>query len=85
LSAPRLQDILRRHLKIHSGFEQLADKVAIHLNDTHPALAIPELMRLLDGRVHQLVMGAKSWSTVHAHFFLHQPHPDGRGAGDLAG
>jgi starch phosphorylase len=42
-----LQDILRRHLKKHSGFECLPDKVAIHLNDTHPALAIPELMRLL--------------------------------------
>ena len=42
-----LQDILQRHLKIESGFGQLADKVAIHLNDTHPALAVPELMRLL--------------------------------------
>ncbi len=42
-----VQDILRRHLKTHSGFEQLADQVAIHLNDTHPALAVPELMRLL--------------------------------------
>ena len=42
-----LQDILRRYLKTQSGFGQLADKVAIHLNDTHPALAIPELMRLL--------------------------------------
>lgn len=42
-----LQDILRRHLKSHAGFDQLADKVAIHLNDTHPALAVPELMRLL--------------------------------------
>ncbi|WPC67382.1 glycogen/starch/alpha-glucan phosphorylase [Rhodoferax ferrireducens] len=48
-----LQDILRRHLKNHSGFEQLADKVAIHLNDTHPALAVPELMRLLMDE-HQL-------------------------------
>ena len=42
-----LQDILRRYLKSHGSFEQLADKVAIHLNDTHPALAVPELMRLL--------------------------------------
>jgi starch phosphorylase len=42
-----LQDILRRHLRDHSGLGQLADKVAIHLNDTHPALAVPELMRLL--------------------------------------
>ena len=42
-----LQDILRRHLKSRPDFTQLADKVAIHLNDTHPALAVPELMRLL--------------------------------------
>ena len=42
-----LQDLLRRYFKTHNGVEQLADKVAIHLNDTHPAIAVPELMRLL--------------------------------------
>jgi glycogen phosphorylase len=42
-----LQDLLRRYFKTHSSIEQLADKVAIHLNDTHPAIAVPELMRLL--------------------------------------
>ena len=42
-----LQDMLRRYLRSHSSFDALADKVAIHLNDTHPALAVPELMRLL--------------------------------------
>jgi starch phosphorylase len=42
-----LQDILRRFLKNHGDFKALPDKVAIHLNDTHPALAVPELMRLL--------------------------------------
>ena len=42
-----LQDILRRYFRTHEGLTGLADKVAIHLNDTHPALAVPELMRLL--------------------------------------
>ena len=42
-----LQDILWRHLKSHANLDLLADKVAVHLNDTHPALAVPELMRLL--------------------------------------
>ena len=45
-----LQDILRRYKKHHKGFDQLADKVAIQLNDTHPSLAIPEMMHLLMDR-----------------------------------
>ncbi|MDO9166283.1 MAG: glycogen/starch/alpha-glucan phosphorylase, partial [Rhodoferax sp.] len=53
-----LQDIMWRYLRNHTGFEQLADKVAIHLNDTHPALAVPELMRLLLDE-HQL-----DWATA---------------------
>lgn len=47
LVSSSLQDILRRHLRTHGTLNNLADKVAIHLNDTHPALAIPELMRIL--------------------------------------
>jgi starch phosphorylase len=43
-----LQDVLRRFLKFGTRrFEELPDKVAIQLNDTHPVLAIPELMRIL--------------------------------------
>jgi starch phosphorylase len=42
-----LQDLIRRHLRKHDNFDQLADKVAIHLNDTHPVLAVPELLRIL--------------------------------------
>ncbi|MBF0287513.1 MAG: glycogen/starch/alpha-glucan phosphorylase [SAR324 cluster bacterium] len=42
-----LQDILRRYLTDHENFDQLPDKVAIQLNDTHPSIAIPELMRIL--------------------------------------
>jgi starch phosphorylase len=42
-----LQDLLRRYFKTHTGVQELPEKVAIHLNDTHPAIAVPELMRLL--------------------------------------
>jgi starch phosphorylase len=42
-----LQDIIRRYKTERSTFTDFADKVQIQLNDTHPAVAIPELMRLL--------------------------------------
>ena len=48
-----LQDILHRYCKYHSGFAEFPNKVAIQLNDTHPSIAIPELMRLLMD-VHQM-------------------------------
>jgi len=47
LVSATVQDILNRHWVMHQTFDNLADKIAIHLNDTHPVLAIPELMRLL--------------------------------------
>lgn len=46
-SSASLQDILRRHLQQYPDFSNLADKVAIQLNDTHPAVSIGEMMRLL--------------------------------------
>ncbi|MFQ5487774.1 MAG: glycogen/starch/alpha-glucan phosphorylase, partial [Gammaproteobacteria bacterium] len=42
-----LRDILYRFRKYHPDFKELPDKVAIQLNDTHPAIAIAELMRIL--------------------------------------
>jgi glycogen phosphorylase len=42
-----LQDIIRRFLQNNSDFKSFPDKVAIQLNDTHPSIAIVELMRLL--------------------------------------
>ncbi len=42
-----LQDILARHLAEHGRLNNLSDKVAVHLNDTHPAIGVAELMRLL--------------------------------------
>jgi len=47
LVSATVQDILSRHYALHKTFDNLADKIAIHLNDTHPVLSIPELMRLL--------------------------------------
>ncbi|MCD1634677.1 glycogen/starch/alpha-glucan phosphorylase [Martelella mediterranea] len=46
-SSASLQDILRRHKQQFGEFTNLPDKVAIHLNDTHPAIAVIEMMRLL--------------------------------------
>ena len=42
-----LQDILRRHLAQYETLASLPDKAAIQLNDTHPAIAVAELMRIL--------------------------------------
>ncbi|MBL8313580.1 MAG: glycogen/starch/alpha-glucan phosphorylase [Rubrivivax sp.] len=42
-----LQDILARHLAENGDLTNLSDKVAVHLNDTHPAIGVAELMRLL--------------------------------------
>lgn len=42
-----VQDMVRRHQLNHSSFDNLAESISIHLNDTHPVLAVPELMRVL--------------------------------------
>ncbi|GJP78075.1 hypothetical protein CLOP_g8406 [Closterium sp. NIES-67] len=42
-----MQDVVRRYKEEHSSFDQFKDKVALQLNDTHPVLALVELMRLL--------------------------------------
>ncbi|MDM8538291.1 glycogen/starch/alpha-glucan phosphorylase [Desulfobacterales bacterium HSG17] len=42
-----IQDIIRRYLTRHDNFEQFPDKTAIQMNDTHPSLAVAELMRIL--------------------------------------
>ena len=47
LVSASIQDILNRHLRHYNTLENLPEKVAIHINDTHPTLSIPELMRFL--------------------------------------
>ena len=46
LVSASLQSIISDHLRAYGGLSDFAEKVAIHINDTHPALAIPELMRI---------------------------------------
>ena len=47
LSAASIGDIIHNHLAQYGTLDNLPDKIAIHINDTHPTLAIPELMRIL--------------------------------------
>ena len=47
LVSASVQTILKKHLRQYKSLDNLADKVSIHINDTHPALCVPELMRLL--------------------------------------
>ena len=56
------QSIIRDHMAVYGRIDNLAEKVAIHINDTHPALCIPELMRIL---VDEYFMGwDQAWRIV---------------------
>jgi starch phosphorylase len=82
-SSASLQDILRRHLQEYGDLRSLPDKVAIQLNDTHPAISVAELMRLLID-IHRF--GVRCGLGDHQEDIqLHQPHPAARGTGKLAG
>ncbi|WPB54937.1 glycogen/starch/alpha-glucan phosphorylase [Xylophilus sp. GOD-11R] len=56
-----VQDLIHRYLRTHDNFDKLSDKVSIHLNDTHPVLAVPEMMRLLLDEHHL------DWDTAWGH------------------
>ena len=47
LCAASVGDIVNNHMSVYGTLDNLHEKVAIHINDTHPTLAIPELMRVL--------------------------------------
>ena len=69
--AAGLQTICNEHLKVYGTLDNLADKVVIQLNDTHPALAIPELMRILMDEHNYKWDGA--WQIVK-HVFAYTNH-----------
>ncbi|MBP0494645.1 glycogen/starch/alpha-glucan phosphorylase [Roseomonas indoligenes] len=61
-----LQDILRRHLSNHADLSNLAEHIAVQLNDTHPAIGVAELMRLLVD-LHGMEWDA-AWTVTQAVF-----------------
>lgn len=61
-----VQDMIRRHQLNHSSFDDLAESMSIHLNDTHPVLAVPELMRILVDE--QGVRWDQAWSLTQRIF-----------------
>ena len=65
-SSASLQDIVRRHLQQYGDLGSLSDKVAIQINDTHPAISIAELMRILID-VHGMKW-APAWKLTKATF-----------------
>lgn len=64
LASASLQDIIRHHLHVHSDMSNFADKARIHINDTHPALAVCELLRILL-HDHDYAWG-EAWDVVRA-------------------
>jgi glycogen phosphorylase len=65
-SSASIQDILRRHIQYFGDIRTLPQKAAIHLNDTHPAVAVTELMRLLIDQ-HKFSF-AEAWDMTRATF-----------------
>ena len=61
-----LQDLVRRHIKQYGPIEMLAEKAAIQLNDTHPAIGVVELMRILVD-LHNIPW-SKAWDITQATF-----------------
>ncbi len=78
LSSATVQDIFYRFDKKHDDLNQLPEKVAIQLNDTHPTLAIPELMRIL---LDEKRLGwDAAWNIAIRYFCLYQSHRNARSA-----
>ncbi len=65
-SSASLQDIVRRHLQTYDTLANLADKVSIQLNDTHPAVSVAELMRILVD-IHGMEWD-EAWTVTQATF-----------------
>ena len=77
LVSASLQNIIADHLAVYGTLYNFADKVAIHINDTHPALCIPELMRILMDIYSYMGGGVVC---RYARDLVHKPYGHARGA-----
>ena len=83
LVACSLADLVRRFRRSNADWNTLPEKVAIQLNDTHPTMAVPELMRILLDEAH--LGWDQAWDADPADSGLHEPHLAARGPGEMAG
>ena len=82
LVACSLADLVRRFRRHNDDWNLLPEKVAIQLNDTHPALAVPELMRIL---LDEARLGwDEAWDLTRRTLALHEPHAAAGGPGEVA-
>ena len=82
LVACSLADLVRRFRRNNADWNALPDKAAIQLNDTHPAMAVPELMRILLDEAQPRL--GRSLGSDAANAGLHEPHAAARGPGKMA-
>ena len=82
LVACSLADLVRRFRRSNDDWSTFPEKVAIQLNDTHPAMAVPELMRIL---LDEAQLGWDQAWDLTRNAGLHQPHPAARSAREMAG
>ncbi len=82
LVACSLADILRRFRRSNAEWATLPRKIAVQLNDTHPAMAVPELMRILLDENH--LGWERAWDLTQLPR-VHQSHAPARGTGEVAG
>ena len=77
-----LQRAIGRYMKHHDDIHKLYEKVTFQMNDTHPTLVVPELMRIL---MDEYQLGwDEAWAITTKILRLHQPHHHGGGAGEVA-
>ena len=82
LVACSLADLVRRFRRSNTDWSTFPEKAAIQLNDTHPAMAVPELMRILLDEAH--LGWDEAWDITQQHAGVHEPHAAARSAGKMA-